>query len=207
MVRLWRRSAGRSGSAIRRDRSGQGRPALRATSKDDRIDAGPGRQTVHGGDRLRGERSGFERRPESVPLALHHRRRHVPAGPQTVAGQTFGEGQVEHDRDGRDSGRGSSPDEVEPRGGLHVRGVDDSRPGPRRAGGSLEGRVECPEGPPADRLVRLTSCPRRARNASDDSTSPGAKWRAAKVDLPEPAAPTRTTTDGSGTGRSILIDR
>ena len=38
-----------------------------------------------------------------------------------------------------------------------------------------------------------------ARNASEDRTSSGAKWRAANVDLPEPAAPTSTTSDGSGT--------
>ncbi len=36
------------------------------------------------------------------------------------------------------------------------------------------------------------------RNRSDDRTSSGAKWRAANVDLPAPAAPISTTRLGSG---------
>ena len=36
-----------------------------------------------------------------------------------------------------------------------------------------------------------------ARKRSDDRISSGAKWRAANVDLPAPAAPTRTTRLGS----------
>ena len=36
-----------------------------------------------------------------------------------------------------------------------------------------------------------------ARRASDERISSGPKWRAASVDLPDPAAPTRRTSDGS----------
>ncbi len=37
-----------------------------------------------------------------------------------------------------------------------------------------------------------------ARSASDETTSVDSKWRAAKVDLPEPEAPTSTTRASSG---------
>src|SRR5699024_7468477 len=44
----------------------------------------------------------------------------------------------------------------------------------------------------------------RARNASEENTSPGAKCARAKVDLPDPGAPANTTSPTSGT--VIVVD-
>ena len=45
----------------------------------------------------------------------------------------------------------------------------------------------------------VSSSETAARNASEESTSVGRKWRAAKVDFPEPEAPTSATSESSGT--------
>ncbi len=42
-----------------------------------------------------------------------------------------------------------------------------------------------------------------ARQRSEETTSVGANQRAAKVDLPEPVAPTSTTKEKSGTSRIV----
>ena len=205
MVRLWRRSAGRSRSAVRRDRSGQGRPALRATSKDDR------------NRRWSGTSVGARRR--SPPCRTIRRRAPpgaratgAPPPPAARAGRAAA-GRRPGSRRGAGRTRSRWP-------GLRPRLARRTRS--RRAVGCTFVASTTVVRPAASRrsraawrapnAVRLTAwsaspCPSRARNASDDRTSPGAKWRAAKVDLPEPAAPTRTTTDGSGIARSILIGR
>ena len=91
--------------------------------------------------------------------------------------------------------------EVEARGALDAGGVDDREPSARanrrtseRWSAENAGRVAAwSPGSPAI----------AARNASDERTSSGAKWRAANVDLPAPAAPTRTTSDGSGSSMTV----
>ena len=138
-------------------------------------------------------------------MALHDGRRHVPSGPQAIAGQAVGEGQVEHDRDGRSPGRRRSPDEVPARGGLDVRGVDHGRPA--RGQAPLEGGVQGSECPPADRLVRL-AMPQRAPGTRRTTGSPRARSGGPRRSTcPSPRHPPGRRRTGRGSpGQSSSAD-
>ena len=107
--------------------------------------------------------------------------------------------QVEDDRHGRDVPARGPARERPAVLGLRVRRVDDGQLAARR-GGARASDGGCGRRPPT-RAGPPRSPRRRARSASEETISSGAKSRAASVDLPEPAAPTRTTRLGSGRTR------
>ena len=151
----------------------------------DRVEPGPAHRRVRG-----------EGRRERVELRHDGRLRdHGGALPPGVPRQHDVSRQVEDDRDTRDAGLGRTGDERPPGVWLTlVASITVSRPDRSRA---TTARWRAPNaGFVAAWLAGspLTS----ARNASEDRTSSGAKWRAANVDLPEPAAATSTTSEGSG---------
>ena len=86
--------------------------------------------------------------------------------------------------------------------------LDDAAP-PRAAAGAHAARDdEVQQGEGVRRGVEVvSSVPTTARRSSDDTTSTGANRPCAHVDLPDPEAPTSTTSAGSGSGRSSLMTR
>ena len=122
---------------------------------------------------------------------------HDPSSARRCAPDDLGR-QVQHDRDGRHVRARARRSRADRAAGLTlVASTTDRRPRRRRdssAAWSAENAA----------LVARWSVgrPRRSpRKASDESTSSGAKCLAANVDLPDPAAPMRTTRDGSGSVR------
>ena len=103
--------------------------------------------------------------------------------------------QVEDDRHGRDTGVAGPGEEDPACVGRQVRGVDDAQAARPQAARELA--VESPEREARGPLVRRVAGDER-RNASDERISSAAKWRAAKVDLPEPAGADQDDEDGSG---------
>ena len=153
------------------------------------------RQPDNRGEPLAIEAAGAERTVELRQLAPHRGLGHHAVRSGCVAGQHDVDREVQDDGDRWDAGLCRAPRELAPGVGLHIGGVDDGEmpvAQPQR-----EGRVERRD---AGRVAAwfAGSPETSSRNASEERTSDGAKCRAANVDLPLPAAPTRTTRQGSG---------
>ena len=89
-----------------------------------------------------------------------------------------------------------APEQGTPGVRLHVRGIDH---GEQAAGPAAGVNARWRAAKAARVAVWSPGSPAIcSRNASEESTSSGAKCRAANVDFPDPAAPISTTSDGSG---------
>ena len=118
---------------------------------------------------------------------------HDAVVPGRVAGEDDGVRQVQHDGDGRDAGWAAR--DTMARRARTVRFVASTTV--RSPSRNRRSRAACRALKAAGLTAWFVASPEMAsRNASDDRISSGWKWRAANVDLPDPAAPTRTTSDG-----------
>ena len=156
---------------------------------------GLGRARTTTVEALRPRGARVDRRPQPRQVPLDDRRVDDPLepAPRSAPWTTSAAGPARSPRPGR---RGAGPgQERRParaaRRGSWRRPRSGGRPQPLASSdGALGTR-------PASTRWSASS-PVTARNASDERISSGSNRRAASVDLPEPAAPTRTTSDGSG---------
>lgn len=110
-------------------------------------------------------------------------------------------GNVDHDRIDQDVVRLGQIDQRLAGLTLHIGGINHGeQAAPQPGPGNVEQHVE---GVPGGGLIVFVIGD-QPRQKSDDSTCVGAKWCAAKVDLPLPDTPTSTTSDSAGTAMSVI---
>ncbi len=165
---------------------------------DRRVHLGRGVQHVHLAEAFL--RQPAQRTPQLLALPPDHRGTERAVGPAGVALQAELLRHVQHDRDRQHVVLLGQVDQRATRVDLHVGRVHHREP----AGGQpfTGDEVEHGEGVRRGGLVVLV-VGHQPRQVSLESTWVAAKWRAANVDLPEPEAPTSTTSESSGIVRFI----